>query len=130
MRDKQKQLERSRKYEAEHRIARRLKNKRWVANNKLYLRDYKWKQALKKYGISTEQYNEMFLKQAGNCAICGVNQSKFTKRLYVDHDHKTGNVRGILCVNCNMLIGHAMEDVGILVKSINYLKKWNIHQKK
>jgi hypothetical protein len=93
--------------------------------------DRRWGQMLKRnYNITVEEYKSLFLKQSGNCAICGLNQSNFKKKLYVDHNHDTGKNRELLCVNCNMLIGHAMERLDILEKSIAYLKKWNTHQKK
>ena len=128
MRTKEQQLAYSRKYEATHKKERALKNQRWANKNHASLMVYKWKETLrKKYGITPEQYYVMFEAQNGNCAICGINQSQFVKKLYVDHSHKTGKVRGILCVNCNMLIGHAMEDPEILNKAIAYLKSYGIH---
>lgn len=102
-------------------------NKVWMANNKDYRQQYSWKLLLKnKYGITEEIYNDLFEKQAGCCRICGIHQSNLKKRLYVDHDHISLKVRALLCVNCNMLIGHAQEDIKILEKSINYLKHHGI----
>lgn len=105
-------------------------NREWMEKNKEYRSEYSRKRDLaKSYGITVERYNEMFNEQEGNCAICGLNQENFTKRLYVDHNHDTNEVRSLLCVNCNMLIGHAMEDIGTLEESIKYLKKWNTPKK-
>ncbi len=53
----------------------------------------------KQLGVSDEEYARLFAKQGGGCAICG-NPPK-TRRLDVDHDHKTGRVRGLLCHRCN-----------------------------
>jgi len=50
-------------------------------------------------GVSLEQYEEMLARQNGGCAICG-NPPK-TRRLDVDHDHRTGKIRGLLCHRCN-----------------------------
>ena len=55
------------------------------------------------YHLSEEQYNAMVKLQKGGCAICG--ESTPGKRLAVDHDHKTGRVRGLLCLRCNTKLG-------------------------
>ncbi len=77
------------------------------------------------YGITLEQYNEMFEQQNGVCAICGKLETAIlnnaVKRLSVDHNHKTGKVRALLCHTCNMYVG--MVENKQLVKRINkYLK--------
>ena len=104
-------------------------NKDWMAKNKAYRKEYAWELLLKnKYGITPSDYDTLYKSQNGCCAICGIHQTELKKRLYVDHDHSTGKVRALLCVNCNMLIGHAQEKVEILEKSIGYLKKYGVHQ--
>jgi hypothetical protein len=55
--------------------------------------------------FTTENYDDIFKKQKGKCAICGRHQSKLKTALAVDHDHKTGFVRGLLCLSCNILLG-------------------------
>jgi hypothetical protein len=50
-------------------------------------------------GVTVEQYDAMLAAQGGGCAICGTKPK--TRRLDVDHDHKTGRVRGLLCHRCN-----------------------------
>lgn len=55
-----------------------------------------------RYGISNEQFSEMFKRQNGRCAIC---KKKSIKQLCVDHDHNTGIVRGLLCHKCNIGLG-------------------------
>src|ERR1035437_6937443 len=55
----------------------------------------------KSFGMSIEQYNDMFSTQAGRCAICGKHQSEMKSRIAVDHDHATGKVRQLLCTWCN-----------------------------
>ena len=75
----------------------------------------------KKYDITPGRYAELLFWQNGVCAICGgVNK---THTLSVDHNHKTGKVRGLLCVRCNSLLGNAKDDVSILTKAIAYLYK-------
>jgi hypothetical protein len=72
------------------------------------------------YGLTLEQYDEMFESQNGVCAICGgVNING--KRLCVDHNHKTNKVRGLLCHSCNFFIGNSKESIIILRSAINYL---------
>lgn len=55
-----------------------------------------------KYGLSLEQYKQMCINQNHCCLICGIHSSKLNRILHVDHSHKTGKVRGLLCNNCNL----------------------------
>lgn len=68
------------------------------------------------YGITLEDYNLMFEKQKGCCAICGSHQMEFSKHLHVDHCHTTGEVRGLLCQKCNRGLG-LFNDNPILLKA-------------
>jgi len=79
---------------------------------------------VKWYGITVKKYNALLEIQGHCCAICGANQSILKRPLGVDHDHKTGIARGLLCDNCNTFRGHAKEDIGILNKAVVYLKKY------
>lgn len=79
------------------------------------------KTALKKYGITPEDYDEMYSKQEGKCAICKSHQLSLKKKLCVDHCHKTGKVRGLLCNNCNLGLGSFKDDKIILETAIKYL---------
>lgn len=74
---------------------------------------------LKRYGVTIEKYNQMFEAQNGVCAICG--EASNDKSLAVDHDHQTKVVRGLLCISCNLSIGHARDSIEILQKAIEYL---------
>lgn len=72
-----------------------------------------------------KKYNELFEKQKGCCAICGKHQSELEKTLHVDHDHKTGKVRGLLCQRCNQALGYFYVDnkgTELLTSAINFLK--------
>jgi hypothetical protein len=75
------------------------------------------------FGISLKQYNELFDLQQGCCAICGAHQTKLSKALAVDHDHETGEIRGLLCSGCNFILGHAKDDIGVLANAIKYLEE-------
>ena len=92
--------------------------KEWYIKNKLKQRDY---QLQYDYNITLEEYNKLFEKQNGNCAICGKHQSYLKKGLSVDHDHVTGKIRGLLCNNCNAGIGLLKDDIKLLTIAINYL---------
>lgn len=81
----------------------------------------KWKLRTK-YGISENDYNRIFENQEGRCAICGKHQSELEKRLYIDHDHLTNRVRGLLCDGCNFGLGHFNDDPYLLTNAILYLK--------
>lgn len=80
------------------------------------------------FGLEWETYQNMFEKQGGCCAICGIPESSLkhgkTKRLSVDHDHQTGDVRGLLCYKCNTAIGMLSDSIDLVEKSLNYLKKY------
>ncbi len=79
---------------------------------------------LRQYGLSYEQYEKMLWDQNGLCAICGRRQSKAqSERLHVDHDHKTGAVRALLCMPCNMGLGHFEDDIDRMERAIQYLKQ-------
>lgn len=79
---------------------------------------------IKKYNITLEDYNSKLLSQSGCCAICGANNPNNNqhKHLYVDHNHTTGKIRGLLCNPCNNTIGYSKEDINRLAKAIEYLK--------
>lgn len=71
------------------------------------------------YGISVKEYDLMFEKQGGCCAICG--KPSIERALSTDHDHETGKVRGLLCRNCNLALGHFKDDVSLMKRAIEYL---------
>jgi hypothetical protein len=62
-------------------------------------------------------------EQGGKCAVCGKLNNEGRRRLAVDHDHKTGKVRGLLCGNCNTALGLVKEDPEILSLLADYLRK-------
>jgi uncharacterized protein YlaI len=75
------------------------------------------------FGISLEEYNNMFKEQDGRCSICGKHQSRFKTMFSVDHDHVTGKIRGLLCPDCNHGLGNFKDTPRILQKAIEYLNK-------
>lgn len=80
--------------------------------------------SLKKwYGITLADYNNMFEKQNGFCLICGVHQSEIKKALCVDHNHDTGEIRGLICDACNKGLGHFKDNENLLQRAIDYLRR-------
>ena len=75
----------------------------------------------RKYGITLKQYNELLAAQNGVCILCGKKDAYKNKgrNLFVDHNHRTNIIRGLLCSRCNTMIGH-IELIGI-DKIIDYL---------
>lgn len=74
------------------------------------------------YGITPEQYEAMLAEQGGVCAIC--RRKDKGRNLAVDHDHETGQVRGLLCQACNRAIGQLGEDPDRLDTAVSYLRRW------
>jgi len=76
------------------------------------------------YGISLEDYESMLELQDSCCAICDTHlHDTGKKRLYVDHCHTTGKVRGLLCQHCNFVLGQARDNISVLESAIVYLKE-------
>jgi ribosomal protein S20 len=79
-----------------------------------------WKNKLKRdFGINEETYFIMLEQQNNVCKIC---QKSDKRRLCVDHCHKTGRIRGLLCQRCNKCIGQFEDDPELLTRAIEYLK--------
>ena len=83
------------------------------------------------YGIGLNEYKNLLDNQNGKCAICGTTEPGGRKSgrggavdvFYVDHDHKTEKVRGLLCNVCNRTMGYVGENSGVLEEMIKYLQK-------
>lgn len=74
---------------------------------------------ISKYKITKKQHNYILKKQKNRCKICG----KKLENPYIDHNHKTGEIRGLLCQNCNSGIGHLKDNPFILFNAIKYLEE-------
>lgn len=102
---------------------------RYIASGKASRAMYK-NHLERKYKISIDDYDRMFEAQGGRCAICNNVQTHTYKgsvtRLAVDHDHKTGKVRGLLCHECNAGIGFLHEDKTLLRKAVTYLDTYGV----
>lgn len=81
-----------------------------------------------RYGLSPDDYQSILANQNFSCAICEVEISaaveyKAGRLVAIDHNHETGEVRGILCAKCNLVLGHARESTDILYRAIVYLSE-------
>ena len=75
------------------------------------------------YGLTFEEFDTMLSKQDNVCAICkGKETYGRHKRFTVDHDHKTGKIRGLLCNHCNTTLGLVKDDIHTLKSMIQYLE--------
>jgi hypothetical protein len=84
-----------------------------------------WSGYLKwRWKMTSDDYLVMVNRQKGKCAICKCHYSTFKKRLAIDHDHKTGKIRGLLCHHCNSALGNFRDRICILVSAIKYLEEW------
>jgi 5-methylcytosine-specific restriction endonuclease McrA len=77
------------------------------------------KQALRRFGLTPQEYDDMAARQNHSCAVCG---EKDTKALAVDHDHDTGRVRGLLCGKCNTALGLMNDSIRRLRLAVDYLE--------
>lgn len=105
----------------------------WRLNNPEKTKTYD----LKRYfGIELLEYKQLLEDQRGLCAICRGKEfakkhdsTKEIRDFAVDHDHKTGKVRGLLCTNCNKGLGHFQDDADLVMKAALYLEKHKTTEK-
>lgn len=74
------------------------------------------------YGISYAEYLSMLDAQGGCCAICGSSGNGNRRAFAVDHCHSCGEIRGLLCSRCNTALGSLKEDIGVMMRAIEYIK--------
>ncbi len=100
----------------------KLKNKEKIA---AWTRDYLLKAT---FNITVEEYNKKLANQNENCDICKKHYSLFKRNLSVDHCHSTGRIRGLLCSNCNVALGHMKESPDNITNMLSYLAKWSTYE--
>lgn len=99
-------------------------NKVWRAANKDKVYRASEKCRLKQvYGITLEEYEQMSRGQGDVCKICKEPEKKLARKLSIDHNHDTGEIRGLLCSLCNLMLGHAKDSILILESAIVYLQR-------
>jgi len=133
--EKWSERQQSEKYKEAKNLARRTKyanDEKYRDKHKSNVKQYqesnpeiRFAQRLRRYGINPIEYRQMLKKQDGKCAICGRPDSgdNQANRFYVDHDHKTGKVRGLLCSQCNMGLGKFFDNTEYLKNAITYLEE-------
>lgn len=94
--------------------------KKWWSENTLKNRERRLKTA---YGITNAQYDEMLKRQEYKCFVCERPETDFPKRLAVDHDHKTGEIFGLLCSFCNRYILGIGRNSRLFHRAYQYLEK-------
>jgi len=80
---------------------------------------------IRKFGINLQQYELILDQQGGKCAICNSHSCKSGRKFAVDHNHETGQVRGLLCQNCNTALGRFQDSQELLLTAISYLQTHN-----
>lgn len=119
--DSEASREASRRDYAKNRETRRAKRREWYAANPNYGFE---RNLMLQYGLTFEGYEALLSQQGGVCGCCSTSEPggrDDNKRFYVDHDHGTGAVRGLLCHKCNMGIGLLGDDVDGLTAALAYL---------
>lgn len=111
--------EHAKRYYHKHKEQNKERRKEYNKNHKREIKSYK---LFLSYGITLEQYEKMYNRQKGKCAIC----KTYRESLVVDHDHKTGKVRHLLCHKCNLALGYVNDDTKILKSMITYLDEHTI----
>ena len=76
---------------------------------------------VKRKQLTTKEHDQLLADQGGKCAICGATEPASTT-WHVDHDHKTGRIRGLLCLHCNVGLGHFKDSETNLIAAAKYLE--------
>lgn len=106
----------------------------WRQRNAEHMRAYNRAYRLQaNFGLTLEQWDEMYERQNGQCAIClfdiAHHADEDSKNTHVDHDHFNGQVRGLLCSPCNKALGFLQDNAGIMRRAADYVDFWAIaHQ--
>ena len=104
--------------------AKKLKARKLLYMNTPYdVRLAKNNQLKSTYKISIEEYEQKLKKQNYCCAICNRHRDEFKRNLSVDHDHKTGKVRSLLCIICNTNVGVVEDKLEMILKYLNKYRK-------
>lgn len=99
---------------ARQRVVAKLRTKEWY-------RKYDQRRNFKMYSLTEDRFKAILASQSSLCAICRLPNPSKRRRWHIDHDHKTGQVRGVLCVNCNAGLGKFADETGRLFRAMGYL---------
>jgi hypothetical protein len=92
-----------------------------------YVQERKRYRGLQQYGLTPEGFNDLWTSQRGKCAICEIEmrpRGRDKNSACIDHNHLTGDVRGLLCRACNHGIGNLKDDPDVLEAAAKYLRKF------
>jgi hypothetical protein len=105
----------------------RTNNCKWMKANRrskgVKPREKKAKNPKAHMGLTKEEYEDLLFFQDGKCAICEKPEAVLARRLALDHNHKTGQIRGLLCSSCNPGLGYFHDDIELLHKAAAYLDR-------
>jgi len=113
----------------------KLNRQKWSEENREYQTEYfkdyyqknkraqQGKRLEKKYGITIDDYEAILVAQKGACAVCCSVTARGNGKFHVDHDHKTGKVRGLLCHDCNVGLGNFKDSPELLEAASTYLRR-------
>jgi hypothetical protein len=99
-------------------LKRNAKERYHKAFNSEKARDYSLRY---RYGISQQEYDILLKNQNDTCAICKRDAKQMTYFLHTDHNHITGEVRGLLCAPCNVYLGYIRDSITTLKNAMDYL---------
>lgn len=135
-------LDRLKKWKAENKEHVKQYQKDWREKNRKAVAEYQkeyskkyrekkgprfqyWRRNLRdNYNLTVDEWNDLWQLQNGKCAICNINMNprgRAKQSVAVDHNHKTGEVRGLLCRSCNHSLGDFKDDPDILISAAEYL---------
>lgn len=110
-------------YYRKNRESRRAAQRRYYhANKAKRARATKASNIKRQYNITLEEYEQMIVEQSALCAICRTNAHKNNGSFNIDHDHKTGKVRGLLCSHCNFAVGLLKDDISVMNRMVEYVR--------
>lgn len=124
LKNREKLLEEMRRYRVENFEKISANKKSYYAKNKQKVKE---KYFLDTYSIDLSTREQMSISQNGKCAICNVDEKSLKRNLCIDHCHKSGKVRGLLCDRCNAGLGYFEDNIETFNKIIDYLRK-NTHE--
>jgi hypothetical protein len=115
------------KYNEKHAEENRNRSRKWAKDNRARHNEHGISGRRKKNGFTKKLFIDTINKQQGKCSICSTILTKGLQKTAAcaDHNHETNTPRGILCKGCNLMLGHAKDNILILTKAIEYINFWN-----
>lgn len=110
-----------------HKARMRQQQAEWRRTHKEHIRLQERRRRLERYGLTPDGFDQLLAAQNGMCAICNTTRLG-SRNLCIDHNHKTGKIRGLLCVACNMAIGYMKDNPARLKAAADYLSSHGVAQ--